>query len=241
MHAGRVPTPSSARARPFFEGMLGHFRREETPRISTGVDGLDALLPAGGFRAGSVVEWISSEEGAGVLTLASHAGRQACRTGRYFVVIDPRREVYPPTLLRWGVARHRLLVLHPAHRRDVLWAWEESLRCGGVGAVIGRVDRFVGHEGRRLMLAAERGRSLGLLIRPRAAQGEPTWGDERLLVEPVPRCGPGEEQRVRVTHLRSRNGIDGHSVELCINEQTSAMRVAAELADPTADPPALRA
>lgn len=241
MRVGTVKTSSSVVAAWLSAGTSRYRRSDETPAISTGVDGLDALLPAGGFRAGSIAEWIAGDEGAGAMTLASRAGWEACRNGRSFVVIDPSKEIQPPALLRWGLPGCRLLVIHPTHRRETLWAWEECLRCRGVGAVMGSLDRLIGHEGRRLMLAAERGNTLGLLIRPRLAVRTPTWGDERLWVEPVARCGADEEQRVRVRHLRSRHGAEGKSVELCIDEQACVVRLATELGHPMANPPALRA
>src|SRR5215510_3177477 len=56
----------------------------------------------------------------------------------------------------FGLAPERLVTVIAAHRRDLLWAMEEALRCRAVGAVIGEMR--AGEIGtvavRRLSLAA---------------------------------------------------------------------------------------
>jgi len=67
------------------------------------------------------------------------------------------------------LAPERLLTVAASHRRDVLWAMEEALRCRAIGAVIGElrhgdIDTVAV---RRLSLAAAESGALALLLRAR--------------------------------------------------------------------------
>src|SRR6188768_132195 len=61
---------------------------EDDQPVSTGSPGLDSLLPAGGLRRGTLVEYLTASAGSGAATLALAAAREACREGRAFVVLD---------------------------------------------------------------------------------------------------------------------------------------------------------
>src|SRR3954451_17717658 len=71
----------------------GQAPEDERP-VSTGSPALDRLLPAGGLRRGTLVEYLTSASGSGSGTLALSAAREACHQGRAFVVLDR------PTLAR---------------------------------------------------------------------------------------------------------------------------------------------
>ena len=83
------------------------------------------------------------------------------------VYICPAHET--DRLLPSGIARllppARLLRVQAAGEADLLWATEEALRSGAVGFVIATPQKPLSlTAGRRLQLAAEAGRSTGLLI-----------------------------------------------------------------------------
>jgi protein ImuA len=163
---------------------------DERP-ISTGISALDRLLPAGGLRRGTLVEYLSPAAASGAGLLALSAAREACREGRALVVLDhppPTRSAsegisaghfYPPAAVAWGIDLARMLVLRPATTADALWAFDQALRCPGVGAVFARYSRLASREFRRLQLAAESGGTVGLLLRPATARGQPTWAGVR--------------------------------------------------------------
>jgi len=161
------------------------FRGGDRP-ISSGCVPLDRLLPEGGFRRAALAEWLSAGQGSGATTLALAAARQACRDGGALVVLDRRREFYPPAAVRLGVEPEELIVVQAGSQADEHWALDQALRCRGVAAVLAWPERLDGRTFRRLQLAAEEGGGLGLLIRPLVARGEPSWADVRLLVEPLP-------------------------------------------------------
>jgi hypothetical protein len=248
--------------------------------FSSGAAAIDRLLPGGGLRHGMLVEWLGDEWSSGVVeqwsnqakqnknysstpllhdssacTLSLLAAREACREGGTLVVIDRRQTFYPPAAAAWGIDLDRLIAVRPRSARDELWAAVQSLRSPAVAAVWGMMDRLDSRAFRRLQLAAQAGRTLGLLLRPPSARGQPSWADVRLGVSPlsVVRCpspsyhGPqttdhGRYLRVRL--LRCRSGrprgsttleIDdtAHAVrEVSSNYDTRPLSVARELADP---------
>jgi len=57
-------------------------------RISSGCRALDDLLPGGGFRRGTLVEWLAEQPASGAGTLALIVAREACREGGALVVLE---------------------------------------------------------------------------------------------------------------------------------------------------------
>ena len=202
-------------------------------RFSSGCAELDHLLPAGGVRRGTLLEWLSPGAGGGAGTLALMVAREACRAGGALVVVDRRGEFYPPAALRWGIDLSRTLLIRPARQADDHWAFDQALRCAGVRAVLGWPERLDDRTFRRWQLAAQGGGSVGLLLRPSAAAASPSWAEARLLVQPI--VGDvSHSRRVRVELLRCRGGVGSGSVELEIDDETGVVRLAAELAPATA-------
>jgi len=160
--------------------------------LSTGSPALDGLLPGGGLRRGSLVEYLSPGAvflsagcaGSGTGTLALCAAREACADGRALVVVDRRRTFYPPAAIGWGFDLASLLILQPADDGAELWAIDQSLRCPGVGAVYAPCGTLDVRDFRRLQLAAEAGGTLGILLRPDRLRGQPTWADVQWRIAP---------------------------------------------------------
>jgi hypothetical protein len=183
--------------------------------VCSGLPALDRLLPEGGFRRGSVVEWLSSRSGGGAATLALAAAREALAAGGALVVIDRHGRFYPPAAVRLGIPLEKMIVVHPAHEADHAWAVDQVLRSRGVAALWCAVERADDHALRRWQLAAETSGVLGLLARSAAARREPSWAELRLEVQPVAEPNsPSRGRRLRVTLLRARSGIAGRTVEV---------------------------
>ena len=166
--------------------------------VSTRCGPLDELLPEGGVRRGALAEWLAAGEGSGSGTLALLCAREACRDGGTLVVLDDRREFYPPAAVRLGIALEQLVVVRANNPADNLWALDQALRCPAVAAVLAWPEKLDGRVFRRLQLAAEEGGGLGLLVRPEAARCDPSWADLRMFVEPLPStdfCGAGVSPR----------------------------------------------
>lgn len=209
------------------EKLRGRIRSVEKSRrgvgeggLSTGWPPLDALLPGGTLRRGSLVEWLAARPGSGAALLAWGTAQQAAQEGGAIVVLDRRREVYPPALAAWGVDLERLIFVQPQTARDEGWAWDQALRCPGVAAVWGWVDQVDSRLFRRWQLSAETSGGVGLLIRPGDVRTQPTWADVRWWVEPQ-RASAG--RRWRVDLLRCRGAAGSGSAELVLDEWTGQL------------------
>jgi protein ImuA len=183
--------------------------------FSSGHRRLDHLLPEGGFRRGTLVEWLAGCRGSGAGTLALLAARQAALQGGAIVVIDPDARFYPPGALHLGIELEQVIVVRPASEEDHAWAVDQTLRTRGVAAVWCAVPRQDDHTLRRWQLAAETTGALGLLLRPEAVRHDPSWAELRLLVEPLVRTRrAGRARQQRITLLRSRSGHSGRMIEI---------------------------
>jgi hypothetical protein len=151
--------------------------------FSTGAATLDQLLGAP-LRYGMLVEWLSNLAQGGAATLSLLSAREACRLGGTFVVIDRLQHFYPPAAVAWGIDLDRLLIVRPRDAREALWAAIQALRSPAVAAVWAPLDRLDSREFRQLQLAAQAGRTLGLLLRPAHVRSQPSWADLRLRVCP---------------------------------------------------------
>lgn len=166
------------------------------------------------FQPKSVHELVFDPIASGVpASLAVLLGQQA-NADKPVVWIEPVGGVapsccaYPPA---WGADVGRLHLLRPK-TADLAWAVTECLRCRHVGAVIATMPvRMSRVEVRRLQLAAERGSSLGILLRPdRASAGLGIHAaSSRWRVAPTP--GTRTTQRWRVEHVHGHGRQFGPS------------------------------
>jgi hypothetical protein len=178
-----------------------------TEVLSSGFATLDERLPGKGWPRSGLVEILVSRLGVGELHLLIPAlATLTCRPmARSCVWVAPPFEPFAPALAAHGVAVERLLVVR-APPEGVPWAFEQSLCSGACDVVMAWARRPRAKEIRRLQLAAERGRTLGVLFRPRKAAHESSHAVLRVAVEPF-------AYGVRVTLLKSRGGLRG-SVEI---------------------------
>ncbi|MGO8746511.1 MAG: ImuA family protein [Thermoguttaceae bacterium] len=230
----------------FVEALRQEIARLETARrpageapVSTGCEGLDRLLPAGGFVRGTLVEWIAAGDGSGAETMALFAVREACREGGALVVLDRVKEFYPPASIRLGIDPERMIVVQAASAADNLWALDQSLRCPGVAVALTWPEKLDSKTFRRLQLAAEEGASLGFFLRPEQARQTPSWADVRLWIEPVrtspagtAEIPPAHRRCLRIQLLRGRGGTSGGNVEVEIDDETRTVHLAPRLAHP---------
>jgi protein ImuA len=223
---------------------------------STGTSELDRLLPRGGLGGGVILEWLSQGEGQGAVSLALILAARVLEHGGALVVIDPRREFYPPGAVYLGIDLERTVVVQPSGERQALWALEQALRSPAASVVFGWCDRGGQQALRRLQLAAEAGGGLGFLLRPATCRGEPSWAEARLLVQAAPGRAGGVSsrmtrdssgglrpplaltrealgRRLRIEVLHCRSGFGGEAITLELTHEAGHVHLAAVLADPT--------
>lgn len=198
--------------------------------VPTGFAALDEALPGNGWPRAGLVEILIPRLGVGemCLLLPALAALTHRPSARWCAWISPPFEPFAPALAAHGVKLERLFVA----RGDSSWAFEQALTSGACEMVMAwagqpraraqaversattqrltaprrtRINRSAElqvREIRRLQLAAEKGRALGVLFRSQQAAREFSNAVLRLLVQPL-------EEGARVTLLKSRGGQRG--------------------------------
>ncbi|MGD8450379.1 MAG: hypothetical protein PVJ57_01050 [Phycisphaerae bacterium] len=223
-HGGPVPavagSPPSSPTKRQLVALVEQVRRRygaqarKGKRCASGLAALDAAL-GGGFMQGAIHELLDSGTRAAARSVALLAAGRAAEEGRWIFYIDTQQDFYPPAAAQLSVPLERLIVLRVSRRAEALWAFEQSLRCPGVGAAVLPLRRLEMQLSRRLQLAAEAGGSLGLLLSREVDSGF-TFVTSRLRLEPQADAGRG--RRVRVTVLKQRDGPADRQLELVLPE-----------------------
>jgi len=167
--------------------------------LSSGFAALDEYLPDGGWPRTGLIEILVSRFGSGELTLLVPAlgALTHAMAARWCVWVAPPLVPFAPALASCGVVLDRVAVVGGGGNPG-MWALEQTLGSGACDAVLGWVRQVKTRDIRRLQLAAERGRTLGVLFRPRRAAREASAAVLRLSVEPL-------AAGVRLTILKGRS------------------------------------
>lgn len=176
--------------------------RAAIPTLSTGFAALDAGLPGGGWPRHGLIEVLTPQAGVGelYLLLPALAALSRLSPDRWCTWVSPPHEPFAPALEAHGVELSRMLVVRT---HLPLWAHEQALKSGATSMAMAWLPRASARAIRRLQLAAEQGRALGVLYRSQHFASEASPAMLRLLLEPVVRGGrPG----ARVILLKSRGG-----------------------------------
>lgn len=151
---------------------------------STGIPALDAALPGGGWQSGSIVELMPTHTGIGELRMLLPALASITRAERHIALIAPPYVPYAPAFSQHGVRLERMWVIQAQQPEDILWTFEQTLRCRSFGAVLAWPVSIKDRNIRRVQLAAEAGRSTGFLFRAPAAARESSPAAVRLRLQP---------------------------------------------------------
>ncbi len=179
---------------------LGRARPDSEP---TGFAALNQAL-LGGWPVGALSQIVSQEPGLGFSLLLPLLARLT-QAGRHAALIAPPYIPYAPALCDAGVELSRLLWIAPKDRVDALWAAEQMLRSGLYGAVALWSPALEAPIERRLQLAAETGRSVGVIAHA-GAYGAHSIAAVRLQVKPSPAA-------LSVEIVRCRGARPGQRVE----------------------------
>ena len=191
--------------------------------LPSGCAAFDACLPGGGWPRTGLIEILVSRFGVGELYLLFPALAALTRrpAARWCVWVAPPLEPYAPALSAHGAVLERMLVVRPSVQRgnpqrgrppESLWAFEQTLGSGASDIALAWATRSPRARAiRRLQLAAERGKSLGVLFRPLQAARESSAAALRVVVEPL--ADGTTADGARITLLKSRGGARG-SIDL---------------------------
>jgi hypothetical protein len=183
--------------------------------LSTGFAALDELLPDKGWPRTGLIEILVSRFGSGELSLLLPALAALTRTAaaRWCVWVAPPLMPFAPALVRRGVVLERVAIVGGARP---VWAFEQTLGSGACDAVLAWAARPRLRELRRLQLAAERGRTLGVLFRPRHVARESSAAVLRLALEPRP-------NGARITLLKGRSARRD-ALDLSLEDEPTCVR-----------------
>lgn len=142
----------------------GHATADAQSRQASQHDALDGYLPWAGFPRGVLNEILIAHDGIGELSLLLPA---LCHIARRQTIawVSPPYLPYPAALAAAGLPLERLLWIRAA-REHSLWAAEQCLRAGCLGAVLLWTDSRDDRALRRLQVAAQTGASFAFILRP---------------------------------------------------------------------------
>jgi cell division inhibitor SulA/protein ImuA len=150
--------------------------------LPSGFAALDEALPGGGWPRAGLIEILIGRFGSGELSLLLPALAALTRaaSARWCVWVAPPLMPFAPALVAHGVVLDRIAVVGGTRP---LWALEQVLRSGACDAALAWSRAPKSRDIRRLQLAAERGRTLGILFRPLRAARESSPALMRLSVQ----------------------------------------------------------
>ncbi|MEO8310235.1 MAG: translesion DNA synthesis-associated protein ImuA [Caldimonas sp.] len=185
---------------------LGHqLGRIGNDAVASGFPALDAELPGGGWPRRALSELLLPHAGVGEIRLLAPPLVEVQRAGRLVMVFDPPAALSAAALAGFGFDVEELLVVNTRARvvpgSDSLWALEQALKSGHVGAVVAWLPpRLRAERLRRLQLAAHAHDGPAFVMREAAVAGRPTasplrlglqaGGADRLCVRVLKRRGP---------------------------------------------------
>jgi protein ImuA len=194
MSAVLAPAPEALHPALWRAHQLGRAREEVS---ATGFPALDLELPGGGWPHRVLSELLLPHAGIGELRLLAPALRQVVQAGRVVMLFDPPWPLCAPGWQQLGIAVEQLVVVQarapvrgPAREllphADVLWALEQALKSGHVGAVLAWLPaRLKAEVLRRLQLAAHSHEGPAFLLREQSAQARPSPAPLRLVLQPA--------------------------------------------------------
>ena len=213
------------------------------PALPFGIEAVDSRLADKGLRLDALHEIAPAgsdmaEDCAATLFIAGIAARA---WGPVLWVVR-RRDLFAPGLSQVGLSHKRLIYAEARDDAELLAVMEEGLRHRGLGAVIGEAKRADMTATRRLQLAAEGGRTIALLMKRHAREGQDPIGTPSAAVTrwriacapstPLPVAGVGRH-RWRVELARQKGG-EGFTQILEACDATGRCALPAKLADRSA-------
>jgi protein ImuA len=216
-----------------------------------GLPAIDDRLPDGGLALAALHEVAGAGAGAvdGAAAALFAAGVAARTKGQVLWCVS-RADLFAPALAQAGLSPERVIYVEADGEAELLGCFEEGLRHGGLGAVVGEISRLSMTASRRLQLAAEASGVLGLALRrwrrPSEAAdfGQPTaaktrWRVSALPSSPLPAPGVGRP-RWLLELIRCKAG-ECAEFEVEAPDEAGRLALPADMADrPAAQTPGRR-
>ena len=165
--------------------------RSNETGLASGFGELDAVLPGGGWPTRALTELLLPHPGVGELRLLAPVLAAVQRSGRSLMWFDPPAAPCAWALGALGLDMRRLVLVRSradfvgartrAPAADLLWALEQTLKSGHLGALLAWLPgRLPADALRRLQLAAQAHDGPVFLLRDAAARHKPSAAPLRL-------------------------------------------------------------
>jgi hypothetical protein len=209
---------------------------------STGYPALDDILPGRGWPRNAMIEIISSHWGMGELQLLIPLMRKVVAEGKWILWISPPYLLYAPALVQAGINTQQVLVVKlETSCKDALWSMEKALQTESCGLVLAWQNWLSSRVMRRLQLAAENGKTLGVLFHHNISKRS-----QSSLAIKINKIAPGNSGNEgviadagssEITVVRARGNFRPLSTRLNLHQsKPSALLAAARSLESTADP-----
>jgi protein ImuA len=173
--------------------------------IASGFRQFDEKL--GGWPVGALVELIPQREGIGELSILLPALATLAADERWIALVNPPYVVYAPAFAAAGIDLAKIIVVRARGTLDAVWSTEQALRSGACSAVLAWPGFLTEQAIRRLQLAAETGRALGIWFTACGALPRTSPVPYRLRLDSYAGC-------TQVEILKRRGGGITHSLLL---------------------------
>jgi protein ImuA len=202
----------------------------------TGLPQIDAVLPQNGLARGAIHEVLWEQSDPRPMFFATCLAKSSTHSpssilhplSSSVIFSDPRNELHPPALARFGIPLEQVLLLKTKTYEEELWAVAQCLACRGVAATVAVLPKMSRVEARRMRLAAEQGGGVGIFLRPRQTAREHAAAT-RWLVAPVP--GERTLQRWKIQLIHGHGGQLEKTLFLEHCRETHSIRAVERLAD----------
>ena len=155
--------------------------------VPTGVDGLDELLPCGGWPKSGLVEIIVPDVYTDFMSLLMPGLARFSRQGRWIAMVAPpcqaRARLFGDAEADTGIDPLKVLQVNPHPGRSALWTAESMLQSGDCGVVLAWPNCNTELMDKRLQNAAASGKALAVLVRYEGLSMPPSSVDVRLKLE----------------------------------------------------------
>ena len=184
----RAPVPAPETLHPTL--WLGHqLARHADAAVPSGFKALDAQLPGGGWPRRALTELLLPHPGVGEIRLLGACLVATQKAGRLVMLFDPPAALSAHALAQLGFDVQQLLIVNTRTRgspgTDSLWALEQALKSGHVGAVLAWLPpRLQPERLRRLQLAAHNHDGPAFVLRETSAAQRPSSAPLRLALRP---------------------------------------------------------
>jgi protein ImuA len=157
--------------------------------VSSGFAALDAQLPGAGWPRRALTELLLPHPGVGEIRLLCASLVATQKADRLVMLFDPPAQLSALALAQLGFDVEQLLIVNTRTRvipgTDSLWALEQALKSGHVGAVVAWLPpRLRAERLRRLQLAAHAHDGPAFVLREMNAAQRPTAAPLRLALRP---------------------------------------------------------